>query len=84
MLEYDRIDVSERVTQVYYSHLLLNSWSNFRFQTNVCDGSHDLTQKDMSFNDVAIVSINGNYYRINLLCMSKDEAINIMKFADLK
>ena len=38
----------------------------------------------MSFNDVAIVSYKGNDYRIHLLYMSKDEAINIMKIADLK
>ena len=38
----------------------------------------------MSFNDVAIVSNKGNDYKIHLLYMSKDEAINIMKIADLK
>ena len=41
-------------------------------------------QKAMSFNGVVIVSIKGNNYRIQFWCMSKDEAINIMKTSDLK
>ena len=33
----------------------------------------------MNFNDIAIVSIKGNGYIIHFWCMSKDDAINIMK-----
>ena len=36
-------------------------------------------QKVMNFNDVAIVSIKGNDYRIHFWYMSKSDAINIMK-----
>ena len=36
---------------------------NFRFQPKVCNDCQDMTQKSMSFNDVAIVSIRGNDYR---------------------
>ena len=32
----------------------------------------------MNFNDVAIVSIKGNDYRIHFWYMSKDDTINIM------
>ena len=32
----------------------------------------------MNFNDVAILSIKGNDYRIHFWYMSKDEAISIM------
>ena len=32
---------------------------NFTFQPEVCDVSHDLIQKTMSFNDVATVSVKG-------------------------
>ena len=42
---------------------------------NAC---HVLMQKAMNFNDVAIVSIKGNDYRIHFCYMSKDDAINIM------
>ena len=37
-----------------------------------------------SFNVVAIISLKRNDYRIHSWCMSKDEAINIMKSFDLK
>ena len=48
-----------------------------------CNGCHDLMQKAMNFNDVAIVSIKGNDYRIRFWCMSKDDAISIMNNASL-
>ena len=44
---------------------------NFRFQPEICHGCHDLKQKTMSFNDVAIVTVKRNDY------MSKDKAINL-------
>ena len=37
----------------------------------------------MNFNDVAIVSIKGNDYRIRLLYMIKDDAISIMDNSSL-
>ena len=40
-------------------------------------------QKAMNFNDVTIVSVKENYYRIYFWHMSKDSAINIMKNSDL-
>ena len=40
-------------------------------------------QKAMIFNDVAIVSIKGNDYRIHFWYMSKDDAINIMHSSNL-
>ena len=36
-------------------------------------------QKAINFNDVAIASIKGSYYRIHFWYLSKDDAINIMK-----
>ena len=35
---------------------------NFEFQTDVCNGGHNLMQKAMNFNDIAIVTIRGNDY----------------------
>ena len=37
----------------------------------------------MNFNDVSIVSIKGNDYRIHLWYMSKNEAISIMHNSNL-
>ena len=40
-------------------------------------------QKAMSFNNVAIVYVKENAYRIHFSCMSKDDAINIMAGSNL-
>ena len=40
-------------------------------------------QKAMSFNDVAIVYVKGNTYRIHFWYMSKDDAIRIMNNSSL-
>ena len=37
----------------------------------------------MSFNDVAIVTVKRKDYKTLFLCMSKDEAINILRKAGL-
>ena len=37
-----------------------------------------LIQKAMSFNNIAIVYVKGNTYRINFWYMNKNDAINIM------
>ena len=37
----------------------------------------------MNFNDVAIVSIKGNDYRVHFWYMSKDDTINIMNNSNL-
>ena len=50
------------------------------YETHLCNGCHDLMQKAMNFNDVAIASIKGSDYRIHLWHMSKD----VMKNSDLK
>ena len=56
----------------------------FTCEPHLCNGCHDLMEKAMSFNDVAIVSIKGGDYRIHFWQMSKDDAIDIMKNSDLK
>ena len=50
---------------------------------NRCNGCHDLIQKAMSFNNVAIVYVKGNACRIHFWYMSKDDAINIMNGSNL-
>ena len=39
-------------------------------------------QKAMNFNSVATASVKGSDYRIHFWYMSKDDAINIMKFSN--
>ena len=50
----------------------------------LCNGCHNLMQKAMNFNDVAIFSVKGSDYRIHLLYMNKDDAISIMANSDFK
>ena len=50
----------------------------FKYEPYLCNGCHDLMQKAMSFNNIAIVYVKGNYYRMNFWYMIKDDAINIM------
>ena len=56
---------------------------SFQYEPYLCNGCHDLMQKAMNFNDVAIVSVKGNDYRIHLWYMGKDNAIIIIKTSDL-
>ena len=73
MLEYERIDVSEGIDPsrsnkskecdiCYYWYFLDK---NFKYEPYLCNGCHDVIQKAMNFNDVAIVSIKGNDYAIH-------------------
>ena len=48
---------------IFFCNCLYFLEVNFRFQPKVCD---DSTQKAISYDDVAIVSIKRNYYRISL------------------
>ena len=87
MSEYDRIDISKGI-DINKKNLskecsICHYWyfldKGFKYEPYLCNGCHDLMQKAMNFNDVAIVFIKGNYYRIHFSYMSKDDAINIMK-----
>ena len=55
----------------------------FRYEPYLCNGCHNLMQKAMSFNDVAIVYVKGSAYRIHFWYMSKDDAISIMNNSNL-
>ena len=90
MLEYDRIDISEGIdinrTNASKECDICHYWyfldKNFNYQPYLCNGCHDLIQKVMNFNDVAIVSVKGNDYRIHFWYMSQYNAINIMNNSD--
>ena len=92
MLEYDRIDILEEIYKNKSNYKskecdICRYWyfldKNFSYQPHLCNGCHDLMQKAMSFNDVAIVSVKGNDYRIHFWYMSKDDAISIMHNSNL-
>ena len=95
MLEYDRIDIidisegididktnkSKECDICYYWYFLDKNLNNEKY---LCNGCHDLMQKAMSFNNVAIVSIKGNYYRIHFWYMIKNDVNVLMTNSNLK
>ena len=92
MLEYNRIDISEGIGINKSSNKskechICDYWyfldKNFNYEPHLCNGCHDLMQKVMSFNDVAIASIKDNDYRTHFWYMSKDDAISIMHNSNL-
>ena len=91
MLEYDRIDISEGIdvnkTNASKECDICYYWYfkdiGFKYEPYLCNGCHDLVQKAMNFNDVAVVSVKGSNYRILFWYMSKDGGINIMNNFDL-
>ena len=71
MLEYDRIEVSEVIdvnkTNELHTCIIWDYYFfkiNFRFQPKLYDGYHDLIQKAMGLNYVAVVSVKENGHRI--------------------
>ena len=86
MLEYDRTDISEGVDvnktnllkECELCHYLYFKNIGFKYEKYLCNCCHDLMQKAMSFNNVAIIYVKGSAYRMHFWYMSKDDAINIM------
>ena len=55
----------------------------FKYEPYLCNSCHDLMEKAMSFDNVAIVYIKGNASRIHFWYMCKDDATNIMNDSNL-
>ena len=91
MLEYERIDISEGIdvnkTNLSKECDICHYWYfkdiGFKYEKYLCNGCHDLMQKAMRFNNIAIVYVKGSAYRIHFWHMSKDDAINIMNVSNL-
>ena len=91
MLEYDRIDISAEINANKTSlskecdrcHYWFFKDIGFKYEKYLCNGCHDLMQKAMSFNNIAVVYVKGNVYRIHFWYMSRDDAINIMNGSSL-
>ena len=70
------------IKQIYQKNVIFAT-IDFKYEPYLCNGCHDLMQKVMGFNNIAIVYIKGSAYRIQFWCMSKDDAINIMTASNL-
>ena len=78
MLEYKRIDISNAPKECDICHYWYFKDIGFNYEPYLCNGCHDLKQKAMSFNNVAIAYVKRNAYRIHFSYMSKNDAIGIM------
>ena len=56
---------------------------SFKYEPYLCNSCHNLMQKAMSFNDVAIVYVKGRASKIHFWYMSKDDTIRIMNNSNL-
>ena len=91
MLEYDRIDISEGIdinkisasNECDICHYWYFKDNGFKYDPYLCNGCRDLMPKAMKFNDVAIVYVKGNSYRIHFWYARKNDAINIMNNSNL-
>ena len=83
MLEYDRIDISEGIDvnntslskECDICHYQYFKDVGFKYENYLCNVCHDLMQKAISFNNVAIVYVKGSAHRINFWY---NDAVNIM------
>ena len=90
MLEYDRINISEGIDvnkknlskecDICHYWYFKNIGVKYEY---LCNGFHDLMQKAMSFNNVAIIYVKESAYRIHFMYMCKDDEINIMNCSNL-
>ena len=86
MLGYERINISEVIDinktnlskECDICHYCYFKDIGFKYEPYLCNECHDLMQKAMGFNNIAIVYIKGSAYRIHFGYMNKDDAINIM------
>ena len=73
MLEYDRIYISEGIDvnkasaskECNICYFWYFKDIGFKYEPYLWNGCHDLMQSAMSFNDVAIVHVKGNSYRVH-------------------
>ena len=86
MLEYNRTDISDGIDvnkinaskECDICHYWYFKDIGFKYKPYLCKGCHDLMQKAISFNDVAIVYVKGSAYIILFWYMRKNDAISIM------
>ena len=80
MLEYGRVNVSEEIdvnkTNILNGCDICHYWYvkdiGFKYEPNLCNGCHNLMQKAINCNGVAVFSVKGSDYRIHFWYMSKN------------
>ena len=91
MIEYKRIDISEGIdvnkTNLSKECDICHHWYfkdfGFKYEPYLFNECHDLMQKAMGCNNMAIIYIKENAYRIHFWYMNKNDAINIIAGSNL-
>ena len=91
MLQYDKIDISEETdvnkTSASKEWDICHYWYfkdiDFKYQPYLWNGCYNLMQKAMRFNNVTIIYVKRNAYRIDFWYMSREDAISIMNNSNL-
>ena len=91
MLEYGRIDISEGIdtkkTSTSEGCKICHYWYfrniGFKYEPHLCNGWHNLMEKVVSFNNIAIVYAKGSAYRTHFWYLCKDGAISTMNNSNL-
>ena len=91
MIEYERINISERIdvdkTNKSKECMLCHYWyflnKNFSYGPYLCNGCYNIMQKSTDFKNIAIGHVKKSVYRIYFLYMSKREANKLMSNSNL-
>ena len=91
MLYYDRIDVSKGIdinkTVASNKCDICHFWyffdKGFKFQRYIYNGCHGVLMMSINLNNIAILNINSVDYRCIINGISKGDALNLLKNADL-
>ena len=90
MLEYENIDIPERIdvnkAKNFKECSLHHYWyftdKNFNYRTYFCNGCY-MSMKVVSIKNLAISSVKENTYRVNFAFMTKNDATKLLKNSDL-
>ena len=91
MLEYDRIDFSERIDankknkskECMFCHYWYFLDKNFSYEPFLCDGCYNIMQISNNFKNIAIAHVKKSVYRIYFVYMSKRKAKKLMSNSNL-
>ena len=86
MLQYERIDVSERIdlnkSDKSKECMICHYWSfkdsGYKYEPHVCNGCHGLSMVVYDLKDFMILNIKGVDYRYYVFDMSKSDATNLL------
>ena len=74
-------------TSVSKMYIICHYWyfldRGFKFQLSVCNDCHDVLMMSIDINNIAILNFFGGGYYCNIVGITKSEAINLLRNADL-